>query len=121
MSFEDGISLVGKAVEIVGVAIIVVGIVRATLQYVRRYREETTPPAYTLYRRSLGRAVLLGLEFLVAADIIHTVGTELTFRGLGALAILILIRTFLSVEIEMEIEGRWPWQAAREGATNGEG
>ena len=113
MSFKESIDLVGNGVEAAGVAVIVLGILWASIQYLRRYREESTPPAYNLYRRSLGRAILLGLEFLVAGDIIRTVATELTFRGLGALALLIVIRTFLSVEIEMEIEGRWPWQGNR--------
>jgi uncharacterized membrane protein len=113
LTFKESIDLIGNFVEAAGVAVIVVGLVWASVQYLRQHRVESAPPAYIGYRRSLGRAVLLGLEFLVAGDIIRTVATELTFRGLGALALLILIRTFLSVEIEMEIEGRWPWQGNR--------
>lgn len=62
------------------------------------------------YRLQLARGILLGLEFLVAADIIKTVAVELTFSSVGILAIVVLIRTFLSFSIEMEMNGRWPWQ-----------
>ncbi|SFU65533.1 DUF1622 domain-containing protein [Halomonas korlensis] len=61
-------------------------------------------------RQRLGRGILLGLEFLVAADIIHTVAVELTFETVGILAIIVLIRTFLSFTLEVELSGRWPWQ-----------
>jgi uncharacterized membrane protein len=61
-------------------------------------------------RQLLGRGILLGLEFLIAADIIYTVAIELTFESIGVLAIVVLIRTFLSFTLEVEITGRWPWQ-----------
>ena len=64
-------------------------------------------------RERLGRGILLGLEFLVAADIIHTVAVELTFTTVGVLAIIVLIRTFLSFTLEVELTGRWPWQNKR--------
>jgi len=61
-------------------------------------------------RQRLGRGILLGLEFLVAADIIHTVAVELTFGTVGVLAVVVLIRTFLSFTLDVELNGRWPWQ-----------
>lgn len=61
-------------------------------------------------RQRLGRAILLGLEFLVAADIIHTVAVDLTFETVGVLAAIVLIRTFLSFTLEVELTGNWPWQ-----------
>ena len=61
-------------------------------------------------RQTLGRGILLGLEFLIAADIIRTVAAELTFETLGSLAIVILIRTFLSFSLDVELTGTWPWQ-----------
>jgi uncharacterized membrane protein len=61
-------------------------------------------------RQRLGHGILFGLEFLVAADIIHTVAVELTFTTVGVLAIVVLIRTFLSFTLEVELTGRWPWQ-----------
>ena len=61
----------------------------------------------------MGRGILLGLEFLVAADIIHTVAVELTFTTVGVLAVIVLIRTFLSFTLDLELTGRWPWQEDR--------
>ena len=113
MDFEQTVDLVGKIVDGFGVAVIVIGITRASVVFLKAYQTVSSPSAYEMYRRSLGRAILLGLELLVASDIIRTVATAPTFTGLGVLGLLILIRTFLSVEIEMEIEGRWPWQQNR--------
>lgn len=73
---------------------------------------------YSVYlelRQSLGRGILLGLEFLIAADIIFTVAVELNFETIGVLAIVVLIRTFLSFTLEVEITGRWPWQSRQLG------
>lgn len=67
---------------------------------------------YREYRHGLARGILLGLELLVGADIIQTVVVELTFRSVGVLAVIVLIRTFLSFSLEVELKGRWPWQAA---------
>jgi uncharacterized membrane protein len=64
-------------------------------------------------RQRLGRGILFGLEFLVAADIIHTVAVELTFTTIGVLAIIVIIRTFLSFTLEVELTGHWPWQNRR--------
>ena len=64
------------------------------------------------YRIRIGRTLLLGLEILVAADIVKTVALEPTFSSLGVLAGLVLVRTFLSWTLMLEIEGRWPWRAA---------
>jgi len=111
VEFERVIERVGTVVDGVGVAVIVIGALVATVHYLRTYRVPTTPPAFRAYRQSLGRAILLGLEFLVAGDIIRTVAADLSYRTLGLLAVIILIRTFLSIELEMEIEGRWPWQS----------
>lgn len=61
-------------------------------------------------RQRIGRGLLLGLEFLLAADIIITVAVELTFSSVGTLALIVLIRTFLSFTLEVELDGRWPWQ-----------
>jgi uncharacterized membrane protein len=64
-------------------------------------------------RQTLGRGILLGLEFLIAADIIRTVAAELTFETLGGLATVILIRTFLSLSLDIELTGTWPWQSKK--------
>ena len=81
---------------------------------VRTARREDAEQTFRMVRHRLGRGILLGLEFLVAADIIHTVAVELTFRTVGVLAIIVAIRTFLSFTLELEINGRWPWQHPRE-------
>lgn len=110
MEFRTAVEWSGKALDGAGVAIIVIGVVIALINYLRYFRAQSTPPPYTAFRQSIGRAILLGLEFLVAGDIIRTVATDPTFRSVGVLAIIVAIRTFLSLELELEIEGRWPWQ-----------
>lgn len=112
MKFQDAMEAVGKAVDIAGVAAIVLGIAVATFvaaeALFRKRREQGN--VYQLYRRRLGRSILLGLELLVAADIIRTVAVTPTFQSVGVLAVIVLIRTFLSFSLELEITGRWPWQ-----------
>ena len=76
----------------------------------RLLKQDATEPIFHQFRQRLGRGILLGLEFLVAADIIHTVAVELTPKTVGVLAIIVLIRTFLSFTLEVELTGRWPWQ-----------
>lgn len=112
MSFEETIGRIGQGVEAAGVGVIVVGLVAATLAFLRRLRAGGVGAsgAYRLYRQGVGRALLLGLEFLVAGDIIRTVTTSPSFQEVGVLAVIVLIRTFLSMALELETEGRWPWQ-----------
>jgi uncharacterized membrane protein len=69
---------------------------------------------YRSFRNRLGRAIILGLELLVAADILRTISAEPTLRQVVVLGLIVLIRTFLSFSLEIELEGRWPWQARRE-------
>ena len=101
------IPLVGSGIEIFGVLIIVTGITWSTYLHFRR----PTPEEDTeVYKIRIGRSLLLGLEVLVAADIVKTIAHELSFISLGLLAGLVLVRTFLSWTLVLEIEGRWPWQ-----------
>lgn len=109
MNFQELMEGIGKAVDAGGVAIIVIGVALATITAVVRAIGRA-PGTYETYRRRLGRSILLGLEFLVAADIIRTVAISPTFRSVGVLAVIVLIRTFLSFSLELEITGRWPWQ-----------
>jgi uncharacterized membrane protein len=112
MELEEVIEAVGKVLDVVGVAIIAVGVVAGLALYVRDVRRVDEPlAAYKLVRRRIGRVILLGLEVLVGADIIRTVATSPTFTSVGVLAIIVAIRTFLSFTLELEITGRWPWQA----------
>ena len=114
MSLDQVVEVVGRAVDVAGIVIIVGGAVVATLLSLDRARREGVSNAYPVYRRSLGRAILLGLEFLVAADIVRTVAITPTFTDVGVLGAIVLIRTFLSVALQVETEARWPWQP-REG------
>ena len=102
---------VGTAVDAVGVLVIVVGAVLATGRFLFR-RWEEAGNSYKLYRQSLGRAILLGLEFLVAGDIIRTVAVAPTLDNILILGLIVLIRTFLSMALQLEVDGRWPWQSA---------
>ncbi len=98
--------------ELLGIGIIMIFAFHATFYNLYRLiTEGTREKMFQTYRLQLARGILLGLEFLVAADIIKTVAIELTFSSVGILAVIVLIRTFLSFAIEMEITGKWPWQA----------
>ena len=112
MSFQESMELVGEAVDVAGVVAIVVGTVMATLLAGRDLlgRGSGERDTYESYRQRLGRSILLGLELLVAADIIKTVAITPTFESVGVLALIVLVRTFLSWSLELEISGRWPWQ-----------
>jgi uncharacterized membrane protein len=121
MTETDWIHLVTRVVEIVGTAIIVVGSFGALGVFLTRMATAAVPreTLVAAFRSNLGRSILLGLEFLVAADIINTVAVEPTVQSLIVLAGIVLIRTFLSFSLEVEIEGRWPWQK-RSGGSGGD-
>jgi len=105
------------AIEILAVAIIVLVILFATLSYsLQIMARQADTATYTDFRHRVGRALLLGLEILVAADIIRTVVLEPTLNNVLVLGLLVLIRTFLSWSLVLEIEERWPWQRSRSGA-----
>lgn len=116
MSFQESMELVGEAVDVAGVVAIVIGTVVASLLAGRELlgRRGKGRETYESYRQRLGRSILLGLELLVAADIIKTVAITPTFESVGVLALIVLVRTFLSWSLELEITGRWPWQKEHE-------
>ena len=112
MDFQSIVEFVGTLIDGAGVLIILGGAVFSTvLVLVRIIRGQR--PVYRAYRQYLGRSILLGLEFLVAADIIRTVAVTPTLDSVAVLAAIILIRTFLSFSLELEITGRWPWQTKK--------
>ena len=113
MSYHDVIDIIGAVLDVAGVVAIVVGAIIATVIAIRSVLLRTGP-VYAPYRRFLGRSILLGLELLVAADIIKTVAVTPTLDSVVVLAIIVLIRTFLSWSLELEISGRWPWQGRRD-------
>jgi uncharacterized membrane protein len=111
----DAVEYVAVALEVLAVAIIVIGVVWATYAYLGRFRQpSTTSIVYRRYRERLGRALQLGLEVLVAADVVRTVALDPTLESVAVLGLLVLVRTFLSWSLEVEIENRWPWQERKE-------
>ena len=111
------ISMIAEAIEIAGVVVIAVGTAIAVVLFAwELMRQEPISDAYTRLRTFLGRSLLLGLEFLVAGDIIRTVAVEPTRESVIVLAVIVLVRTVLSLSIDVEIDGRWPWQAAEQEA-----
>lgn len=110
----DWVEYASIAIEVLAVGIVVVSVVYATVSYLHeRLGRGARRPAYELYRRRVGEALLLGLEILVAADIIRTVILEPTLTSVGVLGLLVLIRTFLSWSLVIELEGTWPWRPKR--------
>jgi uncharacterized membrane protein len=111
--YRDLMELIGRSVDAVGVLIIVIGAVAATGRFVLRTRIDFAS-SYRSYRQNLGRAILLGLEFLIAGDIIRTVVVAPTLENVLILALIVVIRTFLSMALQLEVEGRWPWNRGEE-------
>lgn len=111
--FEGALQWIALGFEAAGVAAIALGAVFALALVARQgLGGGDWGEAYHLFRTRLARGILLGLEFLVAADIIGTVAVEPTLQNLSVLGLIVLIRTFLSFALELEITGRWPWQKA---------
>jgi uncharacterized membrane protein len=102
------IELSARLVEILAVSIILLGVTHGTVQYLID-RSQRRSDAYERYKVYVGQSLLLGLEFLVAADVVETVALERTLDSVIVLAVLVLVRTFLSWSLVVEIEGRWPW------------
>ncbi len=100
-------------IEITGVIVIVFGLLFVSIHYFRIWLSGKHHPSLDKqFRHSLERVILVGLEFLVAGDIIHSIAVTPTLESISVLGIIITIRTVLSIELNMEIEGRWPWQKA---------
>ncbi len=107
--YRELMDIIGTAIDAAGVLIIVMGALLSTYRFLFR-RQDGPADAYRRYRQDLGRAILLGLEFLVAGDIIRTVVVAPTLENVVILGLIVLIRTFLSMALQLEVEGRWPWQ-----------
>jgi uncharacterized membrane protein len=113
MQLREFVEVAGNAAELAGVALIIGGLVIASARYALPAPSGGVP-RYQRYRQDLGRAILLGLEVLVAADIVRTVAFTPTMDSVIVLAMIVAIRTFLSWSLALELEGRWPWQRAAE-------
>lgn len=113
---RDLFGIAGYVIEAVGVIIIIVGIVLSAIWFAGRLRRLGSLQAYQQFRQDLARSIILGLEFLIAGDIIRTVTVDQTLTGAAVLALIVLIRVLLSLTLEFEIERRWPWQRGPEKA-----
>lgn len=109
MDYNHVMQRIGEVIDGAGVAVMVVGVViavgAAALQFSRH-----EAGIYRSFRQQVGQVILLGLELLVAGDIVRTVATEPNLTSVAVLALIVLIRTFLSFSLEVELTGRWPWQ-----------
>jgi uncharacterized membrane protein len=109
VTFNRVVEDIGKSIDGAGVFVILVGAIAATLRAGAGARTGQ-PDVYRRFRQQLGRSILLGLELLVAADIIRTVAVSPTLTSVAVLGGIVLLRTFLRFSLELEITGRWPWQ-----------
>jgi uncharacterized membrane protein len=116
-TLRAGIEIVALSLETFAIGVIAVGIIYGTVRFLAGMRvQERRMAVYHAYKNAIGRTLLLGLELLVAADIIRTVALDPTLESVAVLGLLVLIRTFLSWSLVVEIEGRWPWRPKVPGA-----
>ena len=108
---REWIELSSQGIQDVAVVIIVVSILYGSVRFLLQLLRRVADP-YPAYKKLLGRSLLLSLEFLIAADVIRTILLDETARSIGILGGLVLVRTFLSWSVVVEIEGHWPWQSA---------
>jgi uncharacterized membrane protein len=118
VAFEEGIRGLILGIELLGVGVILAGFVLSTIAWLRGLGRVDTHSAYLAYRRRSVRGLILGLEFLVAADIIRTIIIDYTLDGLLMLGLIVLIRSFLVFALHLEVEGRLPWRQAEADATD---
>lgn len=109
----------GGVINLFAVGVIVVGFARSLGRYAMQYKELGPEADFVQFKIGLGRALTLGLEILIVADVIETITVKPTFQSLGVLAFLVVVRTVLSWSVALEIEGHWPWQAPAEEQENG--
>ena len=111
-TLTEWIEIASLVIEALAVAIIVGSVFYSSTRffYYLATKKRPSDENYTHYKHSLGKSLLLGLEILVAADVVRTVALEPTFENIAALGLLVVVRTFLSWSLVVEIEGRWPWQ-----------
>lgn len=108
IEFKHLAECIGYVLDGLGILIILAGVAYAVVRFFKTRSSDSDP--YRSFRQTLGRGILLGLELLVAGDIIKTVAVDPTLENMGVLAIIVIIRTCLSFSLELEINGRWPWQ-----------
>ena len=110
MSFTQVMDYVSRGFEVVGVIVLIIGFLSGVVRAVHAYFTGHAEASYDVMRRYFGRSILLGLEILVAADLIRTVAVDPTWQNVVVLGLIVLIRTFLSFSLEVEMDGVWPWR-----------
>ena len=110
--FSSAMSITGLTLDLVGVLVVAVGSLLSLARFLL-HRGVQFSESYRVLREDVGRAILLGLEFLIAGDIIRSVVVDPTLANILTLGLIVLIRTFLSMTLQLEVEGRWPWQRER--------
>lgn len=111
MEYLPMIETIGKIIDLLGAVTIIFGIILALSVFiVELIRSDHVTIPYKSLRKHLGRTILVGLELLIAGDIIRSIAVPPSFTTVGVLAVIVLIRVFLSMQIELETEQRWPWQ-----------
>ena len=108
----------GHVISLFAVALIVFGFILAAVRYGIRFRKLKPEKDFSQFKIELAKTLMLGLEILVLADVIETITITPTYQSLAGLAFLVIVRTFVSWTLSLEVEGRWPWQAEKE-ETNG--
>jgi uncharacterized membrane protein len=112
----EWIEYAALAIEVLAVFVILVSIFYAVFHFsFRKFLQHDSEELYRALKIRLGRSLMLGLEILVAADVVRTVALEATLESVAVLGLLVLIRTFLSWSLVVEVEGRWPWQGEQNG------
>ena len=117
MTFTEAMDWVSRGFEVVGITVLVIGFLAGVVKALLAYAGGRREGSYGLLRRYFGRSILLGLEILIAADLIRTVAVQPTLENVLVLGLIILIRTFLSFTLEIEIDGVAPWRRRRMGAS----
>jgi uncharacterized membrane protein len=120
MDFKQVMETAGAFLDAAGVLVIVLGVLASTVKAAVRWARGDRSSVYASFRSQLGRSILLGLELLVGADIVRTVAVTPTLGSVLALGLVVVIRTFLSFSLELEITGRWPWQKRPEAESGSE-
>lgn len=110
MSVNEIVLHAGEAIGLLGVAFIVVGVTVSTAKFLAGLSGKDFDGNYNRYKQGLGKSILLGLELLVAGDIIRSVGGPLEIENIVALGLLVIIRSIIRITLDMEIDGHWPWQ-----------
>jgi uncharacterized membrane protein len=113
MSFDHALEIVVRSFEVVGIAVLAIGSLWALAGAALAARRGDRASVYSRVRRDIGRSILLGLEILIIADIVQTITIDPTLESAAALGIIVLVRTFLSFSLEIELEGVPPWRRGR--------